>query len=135
PPKAAPARTGIMGDGSSANPGIQNSALQRLIASALDSLVVACRYDTFFAVQARTLFTTLDNFILQSLPSRTATDGWKFTSSASLRPLDLWLTRQNANSAGTPATPGFTPTLTATTGGQIPATTAGHEPRVKCTYV
>src|SRR5207253_1842958 len=29
----------------------------------------------------------------------------------------------------------FTPTLTATTGGQIPATTAGHEPRVKCTYV
>lgn len=71
----------------------------------------------------------LNNIIGQNIPAE-----WNFVQSGHTY-LDTYLTRLNGNSSSVPATPSFTLTLTPTTGGGIPPTTTGQEPRVKIALV
>lgn len=123
------ARYGILGNGTTAYPGISNADVKRGISNAIASLVAQSRYDVFFNIQAKQIWTVLDGLIRTALPS-----SWSFASQSN-RALDLWATRYNANGSGVPATPGYTVTLTATTGGSIAPTTGSAEPRVKITLV
>jgi hypothetical protein len=111
--KAQLASDKILGDGA-AYYGISNSDLQAMLQPTLKNLPRQSRYDVLFKQFTSGVFTQLDNWILQNLPS-----GWNFASSSGNRPIDLWLLYLNACSASVPATPSITPTLTATTGGTI----------------
>ncbi len=112
---AQQARTEIMGDGTTSNPGIDSAQLQTLLAAALNNAPIYARYD----VQAQTLWgpivRTLESWILQALPS-----GWNWTSGG-LHALDAYLRRCNANNSETPTRPvqATVPTLVGATGGSL----------------
>lgn len=131
------ARTKAEGDGTTANPGIANATYKQRILPHLNTIALQNRYDIHFQLQLRQFFNDTDAFILSNLPKRTNTDAWKFSGANGERALDLHLLRMNGNpgSALAPAAPTWTPTLNATTGGQVAPTTAGTEPRVKVGYV
>jgi len=126
--KTISARDKIAGDGTTSNPGLANSDLRGMSIATVTQLVGQYRYDVLFGQNLRKEFTNWDNWVLNNLPS-----GWSFTSS-SARPLSLWLLRGNACHANTPAAPTSTPSLTATTGGQLAAVSSSNAPRVKVTY-
>lgn len=133
--KAIALRNGIMGDGSSIY-GIQNSRFQTLVGQDLDQICLNSRWDAFFSTLAgyRNILSKLNNFVTINLPYRNtnASDQWKFTNTDGRLPLDMYLSYLNANDpSNTPATPSFTPSVTATTGGAIAPTTSGAEPRIK----
>jgi len=126
------ARTKILGDGNT-NPGLGAPAWQRNVSGALNSLAAGCRYDVFFSSRMQTLVSSLDSLVSSYLPS-----GWRFPStSTQAHAFDMHLTRLNAISAATPATPTATPVLTAAYNalGALPSVSSGSAPRVVVTYV
>lgn len=122
--KAILARDDILGDGTTANPGLANAALQTQLLAPLQTFVGASRYDVFFS-QLRQIFSTLDSYILSNLPA-----GWTFSVSPAQRATDLWLTYLNANNTNVPAAPANAMTVTAATGGSIPTVASGSAPRI-----
>jgi len=126
---AATAKNKIEGDGG-AYYGLANQNLKQQLTPLMVSLAQSLRYDSLFAANVRGIMTALDNWVFQNLPN-----GWSFAQTGGTRALDLWQQRYNANGASVPATPGYTPTLTATTGGALPAVASGNGPRLKVAYV
>ena len=126
------ARKKILGDGGS-NPGLGAPTWERNVSGALNSLAAGCRWDGFFASRMQTLVSQLDSLVASYLPS-----GWKFpTTSTQAHLIDMHLTRLNAISAATPATPTSTPVLTAAHNalGALPSVSSGSAPRVVYTLV
>jgi len=124
----AAAYAAIMGDGTTANPGLGNANWQNLIANGLLSAKGYARYDYWASKQA-TLMRTMDDIVSGALPAST-----KF---AAARYLDGWLTRLNGANGTAPATPAAPGVLTAVTngGGALPTTSSGAAPRVVHTLV
>jgi len=107
--------------------GIGNNDLKASLANALDGAIQGLRFDTLFQRIARSVISTLDTQIKNSLPS-----GWTLSSRGSLHYLDNWLLRANAAHTGVPATPAAAGVLAATTtsAGSMPLTISGNAPRI-----
>ena len=135
---AQAALSGIMGDGTTSNPGIANSKLKAMLDAPLRSIVRGSRYDvqtqTFMSGFGTGLIGAIEQLIANSLPA-----GMKFVvSGVNSHALDTWLIRLNANDPGVPATPSYTLSSTAATGGSAgPCGGSGDPtaPRVKITGV
>ncbi len=125
----AAAAIAILGDGTTANPGLGSAKWQQLVADLLRSAAASARYDIVFAREAR-LLSVLDDLVQAALPA-----GWRFSSP---RSFDGFLTRLNG-ARGAPATPsGYAPgVLNAvnSAAGALPSCSAGSAPRVVHTLV
>ena len=123
--------TAILGDGTSANPGLGSPQWQALAAPLLQAAAAGVRWDLLFARQGG-LMRLMDDRVQATLPA-----GWRFGTG---RALDGWLTRANG-AAGSPIPPpapgSVTGTLTpiTTSGGAIPVGSTGSLPGVAHTFV
>lgn len=120
-------QTNILGDGGSIY-GVGNATAQSNLKDKLTLLFTSSRYEVYASQQLRTIILEIQQEISTYLPkylnaSNVTTQ--LVMSGGSLQVLDAYLTRLNANSALTPATPTGTPTLTTTTGGTLPNSTSG----------
>lgn len=121
------AKDAILGNGSSVY-GIGSAEVQSNLKSGLNFMITSSRWDSFVAPVCQQVYSVIDAHISQNLPT-----GWSFSSSTG-RALDQWLMRCNATATGTPAAPTGSVTVTAITGGSIPACASG-DVLVVLTYV
>ena len=117
----------VLGDSTSAHPGLGHPLWQQMIADALNSAAGGIRTDAWFARQSL-LMRTLDDLVQANLPP-----GWRFSAP---RPFDAHLTRLNG-AFGAPSTPGAAGILTATQSavGALPSVVAASAPRLVHTLV
>lgn len=131
----------MLGDGTSANPGLGNADWVKSITSALQTQNVFFRPDKVF----RRLVTGLGGFI-SSFDTQVKSylpGGRNFINGAAVHAFDAWLTRQNGFFGGATGTPapivsgvlasGWT--LTPAGGGSLPNVASGSAPRVVLTYI
>lgn len=118
----------IIGDGTIA--GIKNQRFKSVLMQPHKGIIKQTKYPVYYAQLFRQIITLLDNDIRQQLPAE-----WNYKpSSSGERYLDLELMRVNAASPNRPAKPTGTPTLTATTGGNLASITGSGRPRMKYTF-
>lgn len=122
--KAQAALEDIIGNGAG-KPGISVSELQRQLIQPLGRMVWQSRYVDWTAMQLQQVVSAIDLVTSSQLPTE-----WRPTG----RALDWWITRLNANSAGTPAAPVGVSTVAAS-GGSIQPCSSANAPSVYVTHV
>ena len=128
----------MLGDGTTANPGLGNSDWAGRIASSLTTQSTFFRPDKLYKRMVTGLggfMASFDTQIKAYLPA-----GLSYTSGTVAHAFDAFLTRQNGlwgGTSGIPAPCAVTSgwTLTPTTGGSIPNVASGSAPRVCVTFV
>lgn len=122
------AKTAIVGDGTSSNPGLGN-IYQQIVSGSADGAAANLRWDALFSKLGNPFVSKADTQISNNVPA-----GWLLTNSSSIHYLNNYLLRLNAAHTGVPTTPVSAPTLTQTTGGALPNFAMGNCPRVVVTY-